>query len=673
MNSIVNSLGFGSGIDTAKLVADLTAADRERRDAALQLRSERTGARISALGQIRAGLDAFTSALGALARGGDLGVQPVSGDPTVATIARDPGALTAAPFSAALEVTRLASAQTVTSARFAAANAPVGYGTLTIAMGTVTAAGGVATGFTADPARPAVAITVGAGNDSLAGLRDAINAANAGVTATIVDDGVGARLALKSVTGAANGFTVTAATAPGSPAGAGLAAFAFAPGDSQLTLAAEATNARVVLDGVAVERSTNTLTDLVAGYRIDLRRAALGAPVAIAAERDGSTLRTAVGAFVDAYNEINSLLTDLAKPGNSRETAGPLYGQAAVRSLRGELARLTSRSLATGSDAASLAEIGIRTARDGSLGLDTARLDAAVAADPKLLERLFVPAQGVTSPAITIRNPQGGAKPGQYDVTDLIPATSGRLTGGAVPAAFDFPLDIDVTNAGFTAVIDGFGPVSLTLPIGSYASGASFAVAFQSAINANPMITASGRAVSVGWDAGRFHFVSRIAGSRSMVQLTGLDATLAGRIGLDTPVATAGTDVAGSIAGRIAIGNGTRLTASASSGAAGLVLDVGGAAPATARVTVSEGLSGAIERIRDTLSRGEGGLATAARRFAQEQAELAREAAEVDRRSAEFEASLSRQFTAMDRAVASYQRIGDFLTQQVDLWSRDRN
>ena len=222
MNGITNILGVGSGIDTAQLIADLTRAERTPREAALTARRDRGQARISALAQVRQGLDAVAAAFSALASSGQLGLQPASADPAVVGIRRE-GASASAALDSTVEVLRLASAQTLTSRRFADAAAPVGFGTLTITRGAVTTSGGAVTGFAPDAALAPVTISIGPGNDSLAGVRDAINAAGAGVTATIVNDGLGARLSLRGAVGQGGGFTITAAPTAGSPAGLGLA------------------------------------------------------------------------------------------------------------------------------------------------------------------------------------------------------------------------------------------------------------------------------------------------------------------------------------------------------------------------------------------------------------------------------------------------------------------
>lgn len=382
--SILNTLSAGSGIDTAALVTSLAAASRASADFALQRRTQSNGAQVSALAQVRAGLDGFVAALDALSADTTLGAQPASTDTSIVSVAFDPAAHNAQPFGATITVNQLASAQTIVSPRIASATTPVGQGTLTLTLGTLTASAGTPTGFTAGT-QPPLTITIGPGNDSLAGVRDAINKAQTGVTASILNDGQGARLVLKGPTGSASGFTLTSTDAPSNPDSASLSALAFAPGQTGSALASEAVNAKFTIDGVAVERSTNRVADAVAGYTFTLTAAQPSIPVSVSSARDPALLKAAVKVFVSAYNSITALLNTDTAAGNATGSAGPLYGQSIIQSLRSQLSGLTSRV----GGGTSLAALGVQTGRDGSLTIDGAALTAATAADTGQIQQLF--------------------------------------------------------------------------------------------------------------------------------------------------------------------------------------------------------------------------------------------------------------------------------------------
>ena len=183
MDSIVSALGVGSGIDTKALIDALVGADRDARTKPLKARGDLLTARISALGQVQSSLQGIATSLAARVTSGVLGLVPGSSDPAIAVERRGTGPATA--FSAAVSVTALAAAQRLVAAPLASAAVPVGEGVLTIGFGRRTDLGGGAFSFAAG-VLPSVDIVITADNNSLSGLRDAINAANAGVSASIV-------------------------------------------------------------------------------------------------------------------------------------------------------------------------------------------------------------------------------------------------------------------------------------------------------------------------------------------------------------------------------------------------------------------------------------------------------------------------------------------------------
>lgn len=378
---IIGALGAGSGIDTAKLAADLSAAARAAADRRIGRLRDRNSAQISAAGALRSGLDGFANALASLARGGTLGAQPRSSDPLAVAVARDPAAAASpATFSAGLTVERLASTQSVASGRFAGPATPVGRGTLRLTLGTFADVAGVET---LTPARAPIDIAVAGPTASLAEVRDAVNAARTGVTATLVADGPGTRIVFTGPEGAAGGFTLEAL--PDSP-GSDFATLAFAPGGGGLVRSGVATNARVTFDGLTLERGSNRVTDLVPGYALTLSRADPGRRIALAAAPDAEAANTAARDYVAAYNGIAGLIASYTAPAGAGTTAGQLAGDATARSLGRRLSALTAQRFGD----ASLAEIGIRTNRDGTLAIDDRALDAATAADPALVERIIV-------------------------------------------------------------------------------------------------------------------------------------------------------------------------------------------------------------------------------------------------------------------------------------------
>jgi flagellar hook-associated protein 2 len=477
VTSIASSLGIGSGIDTASLIDQLDKAAREPKEAAIKAREDANSAKISSLGQAASGIDAFANALSTLISGGTLFTQPVSSDSNVFTASALPGARIGS-LSAQVEVRQLAQAQSLVSENLADLNAAVGMGTLRL----TTVAGDTD-------------IVIGSNNNNLVGLARAINVANVGVTASIVEDSAGARLTLKSATGEAKAFTLTAQ--PG--AEAGLSRFAYGPGvTGGMTLAQSAQDAIVKLDGVEIKRSTNSISDLISGVKIELKNAKPGSVISLGASRPTEALKQAVGDFVSAYNELRTILNDATKAGIGANDAGPLRGEAGVRELQRQLARLTSTRLSNSGTISTLAEVGVRTERDGSLTLDSSRLDAVLAADPDGVEALFNPSQQSDNPLVKVTSQMGRTKPGTYALTDLVasangnPAT-GKIAGMAAVSA-ETRLVASIASPAAGLVIEVLGNLSsATVTVDLGLGGALKAIRDQLLANGGPIKSAQAR------------------------------------------------------------------------------------------------------------------------------------------------------------------------------------
>lgn len=410
---IANSLGIGSGIDTATLIEQLTAASRDPKIAAITAKEELNAAQISGMSQASSAISNFSTALTQLLSGGTLFTQPTVSDSDVVTATALPGARIGT-LSTQIEVRQLAQAQSLVSENLTDVNAAIGKGTLTLA--------------TSDASFD---IVVDDSNNNLIGLARAINLKGSGVTASIVEDSDGARLVLKSGTGAQKAFTLS--VGPG--AEAGLDRFAYSPSLSGgMTRAQEAKDAILRLDGVDVSRSTNSISDLIEGIRLDLKSAKPGTQISLGATRPTSAIKQAVTDIVDTYNALLATLNDLTTIKNADGKAGPLKSDPGVRMLRRELSRLTSTDLASGGAYSTLAEVGVATQRDGTLIVDSARLETALTNNPDSVEALFNPGQTSDNPLVKITSAYGRAKPGTYAVTNLVPGdaltpASGKIAG----------------------------------------------------------------------------------------------------------------------------------------------------------------------------------------------------------------------------------------------------
>lgn len=374
----LSSAGIGSGLDVNAIITQLMAIER-RPLQALEKEESALGAKLSSFGKLQGMVAAMRDKAGSLSsatlwsqttgtsgNAGAVGVTTASG---------------AALGSYAVEVQQLASGQTLSSRRFTAADTPAqfGPGTLTIELGRWT--GSPVTGFTPKAGASAVTVTLDSADDTLAEVRDKINAAGAGVTATIVADANGARLAIRSKdSGADNGFRISAAeSADDGVAGDGLSALAYdALGSSQMTLNRSAANALATINGIAVESASNTLANVSDGVTLELRQLT-AAPVDVNVAPDSAAVKTAVEDFVKAFNELASFIREQTRYDEAARKGGPMQGDSLVLGLQRQLRGVINEAFTAASDFDRLADVGIVMKSDGTLEIKAGALENGIA------------------------------------------------------------------------------------------------------------------------------------------------------------------------------------------------------------------------------------------------------------------------------------------------------
>lgn len=385
IESIAKTLGTGSGIDITSLVGQLVDASFANKNASLTAKDEKLTTQISKTSELKSSISDFASALSQLTAGGTLATQPTSSNTGIVRTTRLAGA-TLAGLNASVEVRQLAQGQVASTSAFAGgASTVIGEGTLTLTFGTATVADGAMTDFTAGAGTP-VTIAIDAANNTLQGVANAINAAKAGVTASVITDSSGARLMVKSATGASQAFELSGSGA--------LASLDIGRNASGSTINASAQNALVALDGVEVSYPVNSISNLVPGVRLDLVAASIGTKVAIGSTRPSEAISQAVTNFVDTFNQVYKLVKEAVDP-----IDGPLRGDPVAKDLLRQLKGMTLTALlpATPDETpVALADVGVATQRDGTLRIDTTRLAKVLTTWPDQIEAMFAGGAGLT-------------------------------------------------------------------------------------------------------------------------------------------------------------------------------------------------------------------------------------------------------------------------------------
>lgn len=380
-SSVLTTLGTGSGIDTASLVSSLVQAQFDVKNRQLTAKADALTTQISAVAKLKSGITGFDAALRTLAKSGSLSTQPTSSNAAIRASA-SPGATIAA-LSGTLRVDQLAAAQAATTNTPVARGAAFRTGSLSLQFGT-DGAGGFTAGSTA-----AITIDITAADTTLDGIAAKINAAKAGVTASVVDDGSGARLTIKGATGAAQAFELTGTDSDPNATGMSLSGLSVGRNATGTTIGTTAADAVLTLDGATFQRSSNTVSDLIAGVKLELSGTGT---TTLGSSTPTDALSQAVGNFVETYNQLQAIVRDDVNPVN-----GVLKTDTTVASMARSLGRLTTSVLnASAAPGAprTLADLGVTTNRDGTLSLDQAKLDKILASQPGAIEKMFAYGSG---------------------------------------------------------------------------------------------------------------------------------------------------------------------------------------------------------------------------------------------------------------------------------------
>jgi flagellar hook-associated protein 2 len=360
--------GLVSGVDYSLMIDKVVEVERQPANA-LAVRKSAAQSRLTALGGLVTRLKILQSRAKELDTASEVRAYKVS--------CSDPGNLTvtssaaAAPGSHRVRVTQLASAQTSRSALLASADpGAAGAGAIDITVG----------------GDAPITVSWGAG-DSLDDLAARINASGARVTAAAVHDGAGWRLVVSGRDGgAANAVSFIES---GSPLG--------------LTEVAPAQDAAFTVDGVGFTRGTNTIGDALPGLGFQLLQpTAAGAPdMVVEVARDPAATRQKLQGLVDAYNDVvKGLQGQLAYTG-AKKGDDTLFGDPTLHMLQRRLGGVIAAAYPHGASTTSTAALGISLSRDGTLSLDAAKVEAALAKDPTTIESLLAGGAGSLGAALS--------------------------------------------------------------------------------------------------------------------------------------------------------------------------------------------------------------------------------------------------------------------------------
>jgi flagellar hook-associated protein 2 len=376
--ALLTELGISGNINASSLADELSTAQYSSQIDQLNSNNSTLTNQISDSSTLMNMMSTLASSLDTMINDGQLSSTPQIANSNVATVSA--GSVQGSGTST-LEVDTLARGQTIASPTISSTATDVGSGSLTITFGTMSGST-----FTAGSASPTT-ISIASGS-TLSDVATAINNAGAGVTAYVATNSTGQQLVITGPQGAANAFTVGASENASDP---GLSKLAWSPSTggssgSGATLAASATDASYILDGVARTSASNSITDAAPGVSLNLTGTNAGNPTTISFTDPTQALTTGMNDLVTALNQIVSQLnTDTA-------SGGPLADNPGAQALQRALSGLSSSTVmpnAAAGQPATLGDLGLTTNKDGTFTLDTTILAKALQANPSAVAGMF--------------------------------------------------------------------------------------------------------------------------------------------------------------------------------------------------------------------------------------------------------------------------------------------
>jgi flagellar hook-associated protein 2 len=653
----LSSPGIGSNLDVNSIVSQLMSLESKPLNT-LNQQEASYQAELTGYGSLKSALSTFQSALQGLTDSAKFAALSATPADTTALTASASSAAMAGNY--AINVTTLAQAQKLVATGQTDVNTAIGSGTVTFDFGTISGGSfnsstGKYTGATfTSNGNGSKSIAIDSSNNSLQGIRDAINSAQVGVTATIINDGGTSpyRLVLTSNNpGISNSVKISVS---GDTALSNLVAQDPA-GTQNLSETLSAQNANLTVDGIAVSKTSNTISDAIPGVTFTLLKASANTTLSVS--RDTNSVQSSVQAFVKAYNDVNKTLSDLSAYNSATKKGAVLQGDATVRTIQTQIRNtLTSTITALTGGTTLLSQIGVSFQKDGTLSLDAAKLQNVIANSPGDVAGLFAAVGKTTDSLISYVSASTSTKPGKYAVTVTQLATQGKSVG-----AQDISAGATISSANDTlnVLVDGV-PATLTLDHGTY-TATSLASQIQSKINGASAISSAGSTVTVAVSGTSLSITSSRYGSASKVSVTGgtAQATVFGS-GTDT----AGVDVAGTINGAAATGSGQTLTGTGD--AAGLnLLVAGGALGNRGFISYSQGYAYKLNQLATAFIGSDGLIAGRTDGISKSIQDIANRRDAVNRQLADTEQRYRAQFTALDTLISNLNQTSTFLTQQL--------
>ncbi|HED38973.1 MAG TPA: flagellar hook protein [Chromatiales bacterium] len=671
----ISSPGIGSGLDINGLVTSVIDAERAPTTNRLDFKEATFQAELSAYGSLKGALSTFQGTLSTLSF--TSAFRSSSAETNNLDVLTADVSDAAADSSYSIKVNQLAQAQTLVTSGFENITDVVGAGTLTFKFGATDYVKGdpdadpvVAesyNSFILNPEKSVESLEIDETNNTLQGIRDAVNSADIGVTASIIYDGSAYRLTFVSQeTGADNSLEVTVVDSgdANNTDTNGLSRLAFNSSATNLEQTLDGRDAQLTINGLAVTSSTNVVREAITGVTLNLKEAQLetDGAVSLDVKRSDSVVANSVRNFVTEYNNFMDTVNSLSNYDAENEQGGILLGDSVLRGITTQFRREINDTIEGLSGVfQNIADIGITTENDGKLKIDNERLDAAIKSDPDAVAYLFAAAGQLDAGGVNFIGSTAESQAGNYAINITQVATQGSYVGSSF--GYSGSIVVDTTNDALAFAIDGIPTGTITLSNGTY-TGAELANELQVRINGAQPLKDEGVSVNVSFDntSELFTITSTRYGEASKVDISSVEG---GGFGLSVGNGVVGVNVEGTIGNQAATGDGRILTGNVD--AAGLQIEVTGSELGRyGSLSFSRGIADKLNSLIDEMLAADGTLESRIDGVGNRIEGISEQRIALDSRLLALEERMRAKFIAMDILVGQLQNTGNFLQQQLD-------
>lgn len=666
----ITATNSGSGLDVRNLVDQLVAAEGGPVTSRLDRKEVSIQEGLTAIGTFKGALLDFQASLAPLRKENAFkSINATSSNEEKFTVTASEDAVTG---SYGIEISQLAQSQKLKSQTFESEFDVIGTGTISIEFGEVNK---TKNSFDVNSKTPTQHIDIDEENSSLRGIQQTINQANAGVRASIINDGTGYRLILNSEkSGVENSLRISISDDDVNDEDLfGLSLLAYNPiatteleggtaSGKNLEEASVAKNALFSIDGINISSGQNEIKDSIPGIILNLKKLTEEGIESFKVEKETAGIKQSIQSFVSSYNELMTTVSTLTGFDAESGQAGPLSGDSAIRGITDQIRRRLSTSFeGINENLTALSSIGIKSSLDGSLSLDDFKLDMAIEKHAGEIAHLFAAAVSTSDAKIIVTSEKIPATDGVFNITINQTPTNGSFTGQRL---INYPDNISNVPEKITLVIDEVTSGEIKLLPRSYASGKEFATELERVINQDVSLKSKSKSVSVNYINNALKITSNSVGLISDVDVKSTSQNLSSLTGLFSGEGVKGLDLKGNVNGYDLVGEGTKLKLEGV--LRGVVLDVSGKKTGPrGELTVTNGIASILDELTNSFLESKGLLDTRIDGYNSKIKNINKQRGDLVRKLEVSEQRYLKQFSNLDAMLGKMRATSNFLSEKL--------